>query len=162
MRQIDLIVIHCSATKEDEDFSVDDLRELHVNKNGWSDIGYHFYYTKDGKEHICRPVEKLGAHAKGHNKTSVGLSYEGGLDSSGNPADTRNTLQKIAIGRRVSRLREYFGEIPVIGHRDLSPDKNGDGTIDASERMKQCPCYDAVKEHNTVESLYPFLIKHFN
>ena len=162
MRDIELGVIHCSATKENESFTVEDLKELHVEKNGWSDIGYHYYYTRDGKEHICRPIERSGAHAKGHNKNSVALAYEGGLDSSGKPADTRTPEQILSMGVRINKLRAKFGQFPFLGHRDLSPDKNGDGTIEANERMKECPCYDAIEEHNNVHTLKKFLIYFYN
>ncbi len=162
MREINLAVVHCSATKENERFTYNDLKRLHVDVNGWSDIGYHFFYTRDGKEHICRPVERPGAHVKGHNGVSVGLSYEGGLDAEGNAKDTRTEAQKSAMAKRIESLRCDFGNIPVLGHRDLSPDKNGDGTIEANERLKECPCYDAVDEHNTVESLKSFLIHFYN
>lgn len=162
MRKVNLIVVHCSATRETDSFTVEDLRKLHVDVSGWRDIGYHFYYTRDGVEHICRPIEHPGAHVKGHNRTSVGLSYEGGLDVNGKAKDTRTKAQKISMAERVDSLRCDFGDIPVVGHRDLSPDKNGDGTIEANERLKECPCYDAITEHNTVASLKPFLIHHYN
>lgn len=162
MREIDLIVTHCTATKENQRFNYKDLERLHVDINGWSDIGYHYFYTRDGKEHICRPIERPGAHVKGHNRTSVGLSYEGGLDTNGKASDTRTKVQKEAMAKRVDLLREEFGNIPVVGHRDLSPDKNGDGTIEANERLKECPCYDAIEEHNTIDSLKSFLIHYYN
>lgn len=162
MRDINLIVVHCSATREDSQFSPEDLHRLHVEQNGWSDIGYHFYYTRDGREHVCRPITRPGAHARGHNKYSVGLSYEGGLNAMGFPADTRTKRQKQAIANRIETLRKEYGPIPAIGHRDLSPDKNGDGTIEANERLKECPCYDTTTEYNTVETLRPFLIHYYN
>jgi hypothetical protein len=34
----------------------------------------------------------------------------------------------------------------VCGHRDLSPDKNGNGEIEPEEWMKACPCFDAEEE----------------
>ena len=33
-----------------------------------------------------------------------------------------------------------------IGHRDASPDKNGDGKITKNEWIKECPCFDAKSE----------------
>ena len=167
MREIDLIVVHCSATKEGETLSAQELHSLHTRPKseggkGWSDTGYHYYYTRDGQEHVCRPIERQGAHVRGHNKTSVGLSYEGGLDANGIPEDTRTGFQKDAMSIRIRKLRNEFGPIPVVGHRDLSPDKNGDGTIDASERLKECPCYDAIEEHNSVKTLRKYLIHFYN
>jgi len=162
MRDINLIVTHCSATRENETFGILDLTKLHVEKNGWSDIGYHFYYTRNGKEYICRPIERPGAHAKGFNIDSVGLSYEGGLDASGKPKDTRTLQQKAAMAKRIDQLRAVYGNVPVVGHRDLSKDKDGDGTIEANERLKECPCYEAIEEHNNVNTLKKFLIHYIN
>jgi hypothetical protein len=33
-----------------------------------------------------------------------------------------------------------------VGHRDLSPDLNGDGIIQPGEWTKMCPCYDVKRE----------------
>lgn len=42
MRQINKIVVHCSATPEGKDFTVDNIRDWHINGRGWKDIGYHY------------------------------------------------------------------------------------------------------------------------
>ncbi len=34
----------------------------------------------------------------------------------------------------------------VCGHRDLSPDLDGDGEIEPEEWIKACPCFEASKE----------------
>ena len=34
----------------------------------------------------------------------------------------------------------------VVGHRDLSPDLNGNGEVEPMEWTKQCPCFDVGKE----------------
>ncbi len=80
--KIDLIVIHCSATREDRCFTEFDLDVCH-RRRGFNGPGYHFYIRKDGRIVSTRPVEKIGAHAKGHNATSIGICYEGGLDARG-------------------------------------------------------------------------------
>ena len=95
MRKIDLSVIHCSATREDRCFTEFDLDVCH-RRRGFNGPGYHFYIRKDGRIVSTRPVEKIGAHAKGHNATSIGICYEGGLDARGRPKDTR-TLSLIHI-----------------------------------------------------------------
>ena len=142
------ITIHCSATKPKNNFSVDRLREMHVNQNGWSDIGYHFYITTNGMINECRSLGLNGAHVKGHNKNNIGVCLEGGLNNdTGNPDDTFNSHQKLALKNLVDRLQSRFS-IPdemVKGHRDWSPDLNNDGTIQANEYIKQCPCFDVKK-----------------
>ena len=60
MRKIDLIVIHCSATREDRCFTEFDLDVCH-RRRGFNGPGYHFYIRKDGRIVSTRPVEKIGA-----------------------------------------------------------------------------------------------------
>lgn len=88
MRIITLVIIHCSATPQGVRLSFDDCRREHIRR-GFSDIGYHFYITRNGEIHRGRPLEKIGAHCQNHNRHSIGICYEGGLDIRGTPADTR-------------------------------------------------------------------------
>ena len=75
-REVSLLVIHCSATRYDRDFPVEALRSSHKAR-GFADIGYHFYITRDGELHRCRPVNQIGAHAAGWNdKVSVYVTRE--------------------------------------------------------------------------------------
>ena len=92
MRKIDLIVIHCSATRADRDFTEEDLEVCH-RRRGFNGVGYHFYIRKNGSIKTTREIERIGAHAKGHNLNSIGICYEGGLDCHGRPADTRTEWQ---------------------------------------------------------------------
>ena len=145
MRKINLIVIHCSATRSNMDFTPEALDACH-RRRGFQGCGYHFYITKDGLVHAMRPVELIGAHARGHNSTSIAICYEGGLDPQGKPCDTRTIKQKSMLHSLVGRLKKEFGIRRVVGHRDLSPDKNGDGKISPDEWLKQCPCFDVGAE----------------
>lgn len=141
MRKIDLIVIHCTATREDERLSEELLDEYH-RILGYDGCGYHYYIRRDGNVVSMRPVERIGAHARGHNAHSIGIAYEGGLNSAGEPADTRTIWQRNSLHLLVdSLLREYPGS-SVVGHRDLSPDLDGDGEISPAEWVKSCPCFD--------------------
>ena len=88
MREINLIVVHCSATRADRDFTENDLEVCHRHR-GFNGAGYHFYIRKNGGIKNTRPLEKPGAHALGYNAHSIGICYEGGLDVRYRPADTR-------------------------------------------------------------------------
>ena len=79
MRKIDLIVIHCSATRVDRTLTAFDLETLH-RRRGFNGTGYHYYIRKDGTTLLTRPIERIGAHVKGFNASSIGICYEGGLD----------------------------------------------------------------------------------
>lgn len=149
MRKIEMIVIHCSATREDASCPLETLRMWHLHR-GFSDIGYHYYITRDGALHEGRRLEVPGAHAAGFNAFSIGVCYEGGLDAAGRCADTRTPAQKDAMDVLVKRLvRRYPGITKIVGHRDLSCDADGDGIMERHEWVKQCPCFDAAAEYGS-------------
>ena len=141
MRHIDLIVIHCSATREDRTYSEHDLATDH-RRRGFKGAGYHFYVRKDGKIITTRPLEQVGAHAQGYNANSIGICYEGGLDSRGMPKDTRTCHQKHSLRVLVRTLLLDYPLSRVCGHRDLSPDLNHNGEVEPEEWVKQCPCFE--------------------
>lgn len=134
MRDINLIVVHCSATRCNHPYTQQQLYHDHVEVNHWRYIGYHYYITRDGTVHACRPVERMGAHARGYNGHSIGICYEGGLNEQGCIADTRTPAQKAAMRQLILQLHERFPAIrKVLGHRDLP------GV------QKSCPCFNAWK-----------------
>ena len=145
MRTIDHIVIHCSATREDRSLTVAELEENHRCR-GFRGIGYHYYIRKDGTVINTRALELVGAHAKGHNSHSIGICYEGGLDSHGLAKDTRTDAQKKAMRELVQDICHRHDIIDILGHRDTSPDKNGNGIVEKCEWMKECPCFDVKSE----------------
>lgn len=77
-REVRLLIVHCSATRCNRDFPLDALHRNHLSR-GFASIGYHFYITREGKVHICRPAHQIGAHVTGWNDKSIGICYEGGL-----------------------------------------------------------------------------------
>ena len=102
MREINKIIIHCSATPEGQDFTVQQIRQWHTTPkpkgNGWSDIGYHFVIYRDGSVHKGRPLEQIGAHTLGYNANSIGICYIGGC------ASDEKTPRTLAPKRRELRL----------------------------------------------------------
>ena len=77
-----------------------------------------------------RPVEKAGAHVRGYNANSIGVCYEGGLDAQGRPADTRTPEQRHSLRVLIRVLLKDYPGCRVVGHRDLSPDRNGNGVVE--------------------------------
>lgn len=145
-REVNLIVVHCSATRVDRDITARDIDSFH-RVCGFSSWGYHYYVRKDGSIEKMRDESEPGAHAYGHNRDSIGLCYEGGLDVNGRPADTRTAAQKRTLVALLRSLRADYPGVRIVGHRDLSPDVNGNGRVDKWERTKECPCFDAVEEY---------------
>ena len=112
MRVINLIVVHCSATKADRDFTEQDLEVCH-RRRGMNGPGYHFYIRKNGDIKTTRPIEKIGAHARGHNAQSIGICYEGGISERGRLADTRTVWQKHSLRVLVRALLVDYLAISV-------------------------------------------------
>lgn len=145
MREINLIVVHCSATRADRDFTENDLEVCHRHR-GFNGAGYHFYIRKNGDIKNTRPLEKPGAHALGYSAHSIGICYEGGLDVRYRPADTRTEWQKHSLRVLIRTLLMDYPGCRVCGHRDLSPDRNGDGRISPEEWVKECPCFEVTSK----------------
>lgn len=136
-RRIDLIVVHCSATRCNRPFTLEAVIACHQAR-GFATIGYHYYVTRDGVVHTGRPLHQEGAHATGYNRRSIGVCYEGGLDAQGHPADTRTPAQKETLRKLLIRLKTDYPNARIVGHRDLP------------NVAKECPCFDAEKEYATL------------
>ena len=90
------LVLHCSASRCNQDYSVEQLRRDHKAR-GFYDIGYHFYIRKDGTMTQHRKLLEVGAHARPYNRCSIGICYEGGLDEQGKPCNTMTTEQETRL-----------------------------------------------------------------
>jgi N-acetyl-anhydromuramyl-L-alanine amidase AmpD len=140
-KNIRRIVIHCTATREGQDIDAATIRRWHL-RQGWSDIGYHFVIGIDGEIERGRPEEIAGSHVRGFNTGSIGVVYVGGLDAQGKGKDTRTPAQQDAMAQLVRDLLASYPGAEVVGHRDLSPDRDGDGVVERHEWLKECPCFD--------------------
>ena len=141
-RYINEIIVHCSATPEGRDYTVEEIRRDH-KKQGWSDIGYHFVIYRDGTIHNGRDVDLVGAHCHkgGHNQHSIGICYIGGLEnrpdvpySKLKAKDTRTEEQKAALLCLLLDLKKLYPHAQIWGHRDFDPSKD-------------CPSFNARAEY---------------
>lgn len=141
-RKIDLIVIHCSATRPSLDVRAVDIDRWH-RARGWSGIGYHYLIRRAGSVEQGRPEAVVGAHAQGHNRTSIGVCLAGGVAEDGRTAEANYTQGQWATLRHLLvDLRGRYPHAVICGHRDLSPDLDGDGVIERGEWVKECPSFD--------------------
>lgn len=140
------IVVHCSATRSNMHYSAEQLDYDH-RQRGFQQAGYHYYISRDGHITPLRPLDMPGAHARGYNRTSIAVCYEGVLMPDGTPADTRTPSQCVALDVLIRSLKRVFSRATVVGHRDLSPDRDGDGSVGPHEWLKVCPCFDAKEEY---------------
>ena len=139
----DAIVIHCTATPFGRVENVESIRKMHLAR-GFADIGYHFLIGLDGEKWDGRrPLGREGAQVKYFNDTTMGISYVGGLGPDGKALDTRTPAQTAALIAVIKPLLQLYPRAVILGHRDLSPDMDGDGTVERQEWVKECPCFDA-------------------
>ena len=135
-RTIKELIVHCSATPEGKDYSVDTIRQWHLQR-GFSDIGYHYVIYRDGSIHMGRDESIIGAHCTGHNANSIGVCYIGGCASDGKtPKDTRTAQQKQSLVKLLKELKTKYPQASIHGHRDFS--------------SKACPSFDATKEYSSI------------
>jgi N-acetylmuramoyl-L-alanine amidase len=144
MRQIKYIVIHCTAGRAQQKTS--DIIAYWRLKLGWKSFGYHWIVGEDGtKERLTEDYAPTNG-VKGFNANSIHLCYKGGWDGT----DTRTDAQKRSLLELVQHYIKLYPNAKVVGHRDLSPDLNGDGKITSNEWVKLCPCFDASKEYANI------------
>ena len=141
-RTITEIIVHCTATPEGKDKTVEQIRNEHLAQ-GWNDIGYHYLIDRRGHVLNGRDVDIAGAHCVNHNAHSIGVAYVGGLENRpGVPyaklkaKDTRTLSQKAALLMLLAELRKFYPKAEIHGHRDFA--------------AKDCPSFDATKEYKNI------------
>ena len=115
-RKINLIVIHCSATRSNQRFTVEMLKACHNARFNGKGIGYHYFIEKDGQVFQTRDENEIGLHAR---HSSIGICYEGGLDEKGRPADTRTPAQRAALIALLRSLKIDYPDAEILGHCEL-------------------------------------------
>lgn len=148
--EIKYIVIHCSATPPSQNIGRDEIDRMHKNK-GWNKIGYHFVIKRDGTLEKGRAMTEVGAHAYGYNQVpkyqrplSWGICLIGGVDEEGKSVDNFEPEQYETLKNFLPGLIIQAPNAELFGHRDLSPDINGDGVIEPFEFLKDCPCFSVA------------------
>ena len=107
MREIEKLIFHCSATIEGQNISAATIKRWHVKKQG--------------------------SHAKGYNKTSIGICYIGVLSKNKRAKDTRTEAQKNALIKLIKTLKNIYPSATLHGHNEFS--------------KKSCPCFKVSSEY---------------
>ena len=135
MRILNEIIIHCADTPEGRETTLEEIRSWHLAR-GFSDIGYHYVILLDGTVLKGRPIDKMGAHCKGHNRNSIGICYVGGRTKDNKSSmDTRTPEQRKSLESLVNALKMVFDVQKVSGHNEY-------------DDSKACPCFDVKEEYS--------------
>ena len=139
MRTVEYIVVHCSATKEDQDFGASDIDRWH-RQRGWTQIGYHYVIKRSGYLESGRPENMPGAHARGFNHKSIGICLIGGVGEDGKTPEASFTEEQLhTLTHLVKGLEFVYYQADVVGHRDLPRVRKG------------CPSFDVAHFFETGE-----------
>jgi N-acetyl-anhydromuramyl-L-alanine amidase AmpD len=146
---IQRLVVHCSASPNGQPVGIADIDRWHATRGfkrmsafvakfnpQLKHVGYHFVIALDGTVETGRAQDEIGAHVAGHNTGSLGICMVG--------TDQFTPAQWSALKTLISNLKGNYPAARVMGHRDFSPDKNGDGKITPNEFIKLCPCFDVM------------------
>ena len=125
---INLIVVHCAATKPSMDIGAADIRKWHLDR-GWSDIGYHYVIKRNGDVEKGRNDKVQGAHAKGYNRDSLGVCLVGGIDDDGKSSSNFTRNQYKSLEQLLTTLEATYEKPDIVGHSSL-------------DSGKDCPCFD--------------------
>lgn len=152
MRAITRIFIHCTASWQNNT-TVESLKKEFVNK-GWKNPGYHWVVFPDGKIVKLLEESKVANGVKGYNSNSIHVAWVGGIDKEHPKGiDNRTSEQKLALFDLLTKIKLRYKDAIILGHRDISPDLNHNGVVDAWERIKDCPCFDAMVEFMDINKI---------
>lgn len=136
-RNVDYIVLHCTASAYGKDLTEDNLNNI-WRSYGWRNPGYHAVINLQGDIIWQGDIECKGLKpsnwrngVRGFNTRSIHLSYVGGIDKKGKPLDTRTPAQKAVQESLVDVLKEIYPNAKVVGHKDLYSGK-------------ACPSHDVI------------------
>lgn len=127
MRDIHLIVVHCSATPITMNIGAEEIKKWHIEK-GWKDIGYHYVIRRNGMIEKGRPDSVIGAHLENHNSNSIGICLVGGVDTKNKPQNNFVPEQFKSLGNLIRILMSEYPKAVVRGHNEYS--------------TKACPSFD--------------------
>ncbi len=139
MRTIKYIVLHCTGASGKQ--TTKSILNFWKNEKKWRNVGYHKLISEDGTvEELAKP-EVITNGVAGKNSIGYHICYKGGQYGK----DTRTPEQKLALQKEVEAAHKKYPNAKIVGHRDLSPDQNGDGIISPNEWTKECPSFDVKK-----------------
>lgn len=162
MRKITRIFVHCTASWQLTTTVANLMAEFKQKK--WANPGYHYVIFPDGRIHQMLDESEVANGVKGYNQNSIHVAWVGGIeyDQQDTQAakkkktvtvDNRTPEQKLALFDLLTKLKLKHRAAMIMGHRDISPDLNHNGIIDPWERIKDCPCIDAMVEYMDINKI---------
>ena len=155
MRKITRIFVHCTASWQNTTTIESLYREFKAK--GWRNPGYHCVIFPSGKIVQMLGEDLVANGVKDYNSHSIHVAWVGGIKYDDNKKimsyDNRTPNQKQSLFDLLTKLKLKYRDAMIMGHRDISPDLNHNGVIDPWERIKDCPCFDAMIEYMDINKI---------
>lgn len=136
MRTIKRIIIHYTGAVNTQ--TVESIKrywgQAHPDWRGTP--GYHVIISADGTATRLQDDEKITYGVANYNATALHVCFIGN--------GPFTAAQEATLEKRVRYWKGLYPAAKVVGHRDLSPDKDGDGVVEPHEWLKACPGYDVA------------------
>lgn len=152
MRKITRIFVHCTASWQSSTTEASLIAEFRAK--GWKNPGYHWVIFPNGR--ILKMLDEayVANGVADYNKHSIHVAWVGGIDKEHPQGiDNRTLDQKVALFDLLTKLKLKYKDAYILGHRDISPDLNHNGVVDPWERIKACPCFDAMIEYVDINKI---------
>jgi hypothetical protein len=111
------VVIHHTATFPAQDETMADVQALHMDRNGWADVGYHFAIDANGVVYEGRDVHVRGSSVAGHNSGVMGVVLMGNFERGQPTAAQLQALQPL-----VNWLAQTYALSHLAAHREFNSD----------------------------------------
>ena len=134
--KLNYLVIHCTATREGQAVTKQDIEEWHLKGRGWRVLGYADLICINGYLLSLIPFDtddevdnwEISNGVRGLNSVSRHVVYAGGCDQQLKPKDTRTPAQTSCLTDYVRYTVRRHSDIKVAGHYHFS--------------AKACPSFD--------------------
>lgn len=154
MRTITRIFVHCTASWQSS--TTEQSLKAEFKAKGWKNPGYHYVIFPDGKIVQMLGEGLVANGVKNYNSHSIHVAWVGGITKQNGKLigiDNRTPIQRLALFDLLTKLKLKYRDAVILGHRDISPDLNHNGIIDPWERIKDCPCIDAMVEYMDINKI---------
>lgn len=137
--RLQLLVLHCSATRQGMEVTAGQIVRFHTSKEGrnWSRPGYSDIIELDGRlvnvwkydnDEFVTSWETSNGMLGAFNKNARHICYVGGCDLEGKTKDTRNEAQLATMEKYIKQTIANYPNIVVIGHHAI--------------QLKGCPSFN--------------------
>ncbi|CAL1297231.1 unnamed protein product [Larinioides sclopetarius] len=115
------LFIHHTAMSECSDFAscsqmMRTIQNLHMDDNGWDDIGYNFLIGGDGRVYVGRGWNRVGAHTYGYNRNAIAFSLMGDFTNKVPSEVMLNTTKEMI--KCAEDRNHVMSDYKLHGHRD--------------------------------------------